>query len=46
MSDILKKKQDVLNAYDNSPTWVAKVNKMTDQQIIAVYLRLQRTNRI
>lgn len=32
----------VCKQYGNSPKWVAKVGRMSDSQIIAIYLRLQK----
>lgn len=46
MDDIVSKRKLVKDAYDNSPAWVAKVDAMTDQQVLAVYFRLKKTNRI
>lgn len=46
MSDILLKRQLVKDAYNNSPKWCAKVDKMTDEQVIAVYFRLKQKNQI
>lgn len=45
-SDILMKRQLVKDAYNGSPKWTAKVDKMTDEQIIAVYFRLKQQNQI
>lgn len=44
-SDILAKREAVKFAYP-SPTWANKVMKMTDSQIIAVYLRLKSQNKV
>ena len=46
MSDILLKRQLVKDAYNNSPKWCAKVDKMTDEQLMAVYFRLKQQNQI
>ena len=46
MDDVINKREQLKAAYDHSPTWVAKVNKMSDQQVVAVYFRLKKTNRI
>lgn len=43
--DIPQKRRLVKEAYDGK-TWHDKVDKMSDQQIIAVYFRLKRTNKI
>lgn len=45
-NDILLKRQLVKDAYNGSPKWAAKVDKMTDEQIIAVYFRLKQNNQI
>ena len=45
-NDILLKRQLVKGAYNGSPKWAAKVDKMTDEQIIAVYFRLKQNNQI
>jgi hypothetical protein len=36
-----QKRQWVMAFYKTSPTWQAKVKKMSDSQVIAIYLRLQ-----
>lgn len=46
MSDILIKRQLVKDAYNNSPKWSAKVDRMSDDQLIAVYFRLKQKNQI
>lgn len=45
-NDIPMKMQAIKQAYSGSPTWSAKVDKMSDNQIVAVYLRFQRENKI
>lgn len=45
-NDILLKRQLVKDAYNGSPKWAAKVDKMTDEQVIAVYFRLKQNNQI
>lgn len=45
-NDILLKRQLVKDAYNGSPKWAAKVDKMTDEQVIAVYFRLKQQNQI
>lgn len=45
-NDILLKRQLVKDAYNGSPKWAAKVDKMTDEQVIAVYFRLKKNNQI
>lgn len=46
MSDIEQKRKMVQEAYPLSSEWPKKVKKMSDQQVIAVYLRLQGQGRI
>ena len=46
MDDIAHKRKLVKDAYDNNPKWVSKVDAMTDQQVLAVYFRLKKNNRI
>ena len=45
MDDISKKREAVMGAYPNA-TWKNKVKLMSDQQIVAVYLRLKNAGRI
>ena len=45
MDDLQFKREKIKQAYDHSPKWVERVNKMSDQQVIAVYFRLNKTNR-
>jgi hypothetical protein len=40
--DIEYKRQAILKAYPHSGTWPAKVAKMSDNQVLAVYSRLMR----
>lgn len=42
MSDnfIKIKKERILEAYGNHPSWVAKVEKMSDKQIHAIFMRM------
>lgn len=47
----IDKREAIRGAYrglDGKPSksWSAKVDKMSDQQVIAVYLRLKNTNKI
>lgn len=44
-NDILLKREAVKQAYQ-SPSWRAKVDKMRDAQVIAVYLRLKQSNKV
>jgi hypothetical protein len=46
-----REREAIKQAYkglDGKPTasWLAKVAKMSDPQVIAVYMRLKKTNRI
>lgn len=34
------KREAIKKAYPNSPTWAARVDKMPDNQVVAVYSRL------
>lgn len=45
MSDVEKKRQALLGAYPGYK-WAEKVKKMSDDQVIAVYMNLKRQNRI
>ncbi|ADD80959.1 gp068 [Rhodococcus phage ReqiPepy6] len=45
-NDILLKANALKGAYPGSPTWKSKVDKMSDNQIVAVYLRLKRENKV
>lgn len=40
-----EKRQKLLAAYP-SPTWREKVKKMTDGQVVAIFLRLRRENKL
>lgn len=39
------KRREIYNAYD-SKTWKDKVNKMSDQQVVAIYFRFKKEGRI
>lgn len=43
--DILRKKEAVKAAYPG-PKWSEKVDKMSEGQIIAVFMRLKKQNKI
>jgi hypothetical protein len=45
MDDIFEKRRLVLKAYPTE-TWKAKVKKMRDDQIVAVFFRLRRQGKI
>lgn len=45
-TDILWKAEAIRNAYGRSPKIMDRVKKMSDSQIVAVYLRLQRDNKV
>ena len=40
-----QKRQELLKAYD-SPKWHDKVKKMSDAQVVAIYLRLKQQNKL
>lgn len=42
---IMEKRNAVSNAYPG-PEWKAKVQKMSDEQVVAVYFRLKEQGRI
>lgn len=46
MSDILAKRRQVKEAYGNSDRWSKKVDGMTDEQIVAIFFRLKKQNKI
>lgn len=46
MSDIDVKRTAVINAYPGSRKWKTKVMKMTEAQLIAVYLRLKSQGKV
>lgn len=39
-------RNEVKKAYPHSPFWAKRVDKMTDAQVIAIYLRLKREQKI
>lgn len=39
-TSIETKKKRILEAYNYAPTWVYKVEKMSDKQIHAIYMRI------
>lgn len=39
-------REAVKSAYNKSKKWAIKVDKMTDAQVVAVYLRLHREGKI
>lgn len=40
------KEREALKSVYNSDTWAKKVNKMSDSQVIAVYLRLKSQGKL
>jgi hypothetical protein len=40
-----QKRQALLAAYSGQ-TWLDKVKKMSDEQVVAIYLRLKKQNKI
>lgn len=45
MTSVLNIREAVTAAY-SSPAWTAKVKRMSDAQVIAIYKRLQQQNKI
>lgn len=45
MNDTMQKRELVKRVYPN-PTWARKVDRMSDEQIIAVFLRLVAQGKI
>ena len=45
MSDIEKKRQALLKAYSGKK-WEDKVKKMSEGQVVAVYMRLKAQNKV
>jgi hypothetical protein len=45
MDDIFRKRELVTQAYPTH-TWKAKVSKMTDNQVVAIFLRLKGQGKI
>lgn len=45
MNDIERKRLAVSTAYPG-PTWARKVQRMTEQQVVAVYLRLKKQGKV
>lgn len=41
MNDIERKRQWLIGLYPRSPSWTARVKKMPDAQVIAIYLKKQ-----
>lgn len=44
--ELEEKRQALLDAYAGSISWKTKVKKMSDDQVLAIYLRLQTQGRI
>lgn len=44
--DSNQKRQELLKAYPNSPTWKDKVGKMSDGQVTAIYIRLKAEGKL
>lgn len=42
----MDKREALKGAYGGSASWIQKVNKMSDRQVVAVYLRLKSQNKI
>lgn len=43
---VAQQRQDLISAYPLSTQWKTKVNKMPDDQVIAIYLRLKQQGRV
>lgn len=46
MEDIEQKREDVKSVYPNSDSWHEKVDAMSPEQVVAVYLRFQREGKL
>jgi hypothetical protein len=46
MSGISQKRELIKRAYSPSITWPAKVDKMTDSQVIAIFFKLKKQGKI
>lgn len=46
MADANKEREEVKNAYGNSESWAAKVDKMSDAQVIAIYYKFRAQGKI
>lgn len=46
MSNTVEMRKQIKKAYNNSPKWVAKVNKMPDEQILALYYSLLKQGKV
>jgi hypothetical protein len=46
MSGIFDKRELIKKAYPRSHTWPSKVNKMPENQVIAIFLKLRREGKI
>ena len=46
MSNTVEMRKQIKKAYGNSPIWVAKVNKMPDGQILALYQSLVKQGKV
>lgn len=46
MDDVSQKREALKAAYSTSRRWATKVNKMSDSQVIAVYLRLKSQGKV
>lgn len=46
MDDISFKREQIKKAYPTSKAWVNKVRKMPEAQVIAIFLKLKKENKI
>ena len=46
MSNIVEMRKQIIKVYGNSQKWVAKVNKMPDGQILALYQSLVKQGKV
>ena len=46
MDDIERKREQLKMAYPNSITWPEKVDKMSPEQVIAVYLKMKEKGKV
>lgn len=42
----ISKRELIKQAYPHSPKWVAKVNKMTENQVTAIFFSLRRQGKL
>jgi len=42
----MTQREQLKGAYGGSPSWIAKVNKMSDAQVSAIFIKLRNQNKI